>query len=100
MVAGAQGIELNSVDEMNKLDDLMMTSAGLYLAAPHPGGGCRMGENPKTSVVNFDHKVHGWHNLFVADSSVFPSSSSLDPSLTIMAFSYIAADRIMETLGV
>jgi len=50
-------------------------------------------------VVGFDHRVHGWNNLFVADSSVFPSSSSLDPSLTIMAFSYIAADRIMEALN-
>jgi len=99
MVAGAQGIELNSLNEMKKLDDLMMTSAGLYLAAPHPGGGCRMGQDPKTSVVGFDHRVHGWNNLFVADSSVFPSSSSLDPSLTIMAFSYIAADRIMESLN-
>jgi len=48
--------------------------------------------------VDFDHRVHGWNNLFVADSSVFPSSSSLEPSLTMMAFSYIAADRIKESL--
>ncbi len=49
-------------------------------------------------MVDFDHRVHGWNNLFVADSSVFPSSSSLEPSLTMMAFSYIAADRIKEGL--
>ncbi len=99
LVAGAQAIELTSVKQIKKLDDLQLTSAGLFLAAPHPGGGCRMGGDAKNSVVGFDHRVHGWNNLFVADSSVFPSSSSLDPSLTIMAFSYIAADRIMESLN-
>jgi len=98
LIAGAQGIELSSLSELNKLEDLQITSSGLFLGAPHPGGGCRMGEDQSNSVVNFNHQVHGWNNLFVADSSVFPSSSSLDPSLSIMAFSYIAADRIKQTL--
>jgi len=99
LIAGAQGIELSSLNELNKLDDLQITASGLFLGAPHPGGGCRMGEDQRNSVVNFKHQVHGWHNLFVADSSVFPSSSSLDPSLSIMAFSYIAAEHIRGTLG-
>jgi choline dehydrogenase-like flavoprotein len=43
--------------------------------------------------------VHGTDNLYVADSSVFPTSSSLDPSLTIMAFSYVAADQIRARLA-
>ncbi|MBV1919650.1 MAG: GMC family oxidoreductase [Pseudomonadales bacterium] len=98
LIAGVQGIELSSINEMKRLGDVMLTSAGLFLASPHPGGGCRMGEDPKISVVNSEHKVHGWDNLFVSDSSVFPSSSSLDPSLSIMGFSYIAADRIVENL--
>jgi len=100
LVAGLQGVSLNTIDEIQKLDDLNIEAGGLSMASPHPGGGCRMGEDPNLSVVNSDHQVHGWDNLFVSDSSVFPSSSSLDPSLTIMAFSYIAADRIKERLSV
>jgi len=68
------------------------------LAAPHPGGGARMGADPKTSVVDIEHRVHGTDNLFVADPSVFPSPPSVDPSLTIMAFSFLAADAVRAAL--
>lgn len=69
------------------------------LAAPHPGGGARMGRDATTSVVGSDHRVHDTDNLYVADPSVFPSPPSVDPSLTIMAFSYVAADAIAGALG-
>ena len=68
-------------------------------AAPHPGGGACMGADPKTSVVGFDHCVHGTDNLYVADPSVFPTAPSGDPSLSIMAFSFVAADTLHSTLG-
>lgn len=68
-------------------------------AAPHPGGGARMGEDPNTSVVASDHRVHGTDNLYVADPSVFPTPPSVDPSLSIMAFSFVAADAVRSVLG-
>lgn len=68
------------------------------LAAPHPGGAARMGRDARDSVVGFDHRVHGFDNLYVADPSVFPSPPSVDPSLTIMAFSFVAADAIDAAL--
>lgn len=77
---------------------LEITPASNTLAAPHPAGGARMGEDPKASVVGFDHRVHGTDNLFVADPSVFPSGPSVDPSLTIMAFSAVAARRVAEVV--
>ena len=95
IVAGHQGITLNSIDELNKLETLIIEAGGLFLGSPHPGGACRMGKDPQTSVVNSNHKVHGLKNVYVADSSVFPTSSALDPSLTIMGFSYIAAKHIL-----
>lgn len=98
LVAGHQGLRLRSRADLPVLETLQITAGGLYLSAPHPGGGCRMGENPADSVVNSDHRVHGTDNLYVSDSSVFPSSCSLDPSLTIMAFSAVAAGRIRESL--
>lgn len=66
----------------------------VVLAAPHPAGGCRMGRDPKTSVVGMDHRVHGFDNLFVSDPSVFPTAPSVDPSVSIMAFSYVAAEKV------
>lgn len=69
------------------------------LAAPHPGGGARMGKDETDSVVGYDHRVHGTDNLYVADPSVFPSPPSVDPSLTIMAFAYVAADAVHAGLG-
>ena len=68
------------------------------LAAPHPGGGTRMGADAATSVTGFDHRVHGTDNLYVADPSVLPTPPSVDPSLTILAFSLIAADVLHDRL--
>jgi len=63
-------------------------------AAPHPGGAARMGRDASDSVVGSDHRLHGSDNVYVADPSVFPTPPSMDPSLTIMAFSFVAADVI------
>jgi choline dehydrogenase-like flavoprotein len=68
-------------------------------AAPHPGGAARMGRDATDSVVGFDHRVHGTDNLYVADPSVFPSPPSVDPSVSIMAFSFVAADAVAAALG-
>lgn len=96
IIAGYQGITLKSEADLHRLDALTYRAGGLSMGAPHPGGGCRMGKDPAHSVVNSRHQVHGLDNVYVSDSSVFPSSSSLDPSLTIMAFSHIAAQHISE----
>lgn len=77
---------------------LAITPGNFVLAAPHPAGGARMGVDPRTSVVGMDHRVHGTDNLFVADPSVFPTAPSVDPSLTIMAFSCIAAGHVRAAL--
>jgi len=99
LVAGIQAITFESADQIDKLEELKFEAGGLFMASPHPGGGCRMGRSIESSVVDSKHRVHGFENLFVADSSVFPTSSSLDPSLTIMAFSYIAANHIAQYIN-
>ena len=58
-----------------------------------------MGRDPRTSVVAMDHRVHGTDNLFVADPSVFPTGPSVDPSVTIMAFSGVAAGHVWQAIG-
>lgn len=60
----------------------------------HACGTCRFGDTPRDSVVDADHRVHGVRNLYIADSSVFPSSGGINPSLTIAALSLRLADHL------
>lgn len=86
---------ITKADEIDKAALSLRVEPGNFVfAAPHPAGGARMGKDPGSSVVGFDHRVHGTDNLFVADPSVFPTAPSVDPSLTIMAFSCIAAKHV------
>jgi choline dehydrogenase-like flavoprotein len=51
----------------------------------HVQGGCRMGSDPERSVVNAHAESHDVRRLFVGDSSVIPTTLSVNPSLTIMS---------------
>ncbi len=67
-------------------------------APNHELGGCRMGRDPRTSVVNADCRTHDVPNLYVVDGSVFPSASEKNPTHTIMALAVRAAEHIAERL--
>jgi choline dehydrogenase-like flavoprotein len=62
----------------------------------HLLGTCRMGNDPKNSVVNADCRTHDVPNLYICDGSVFPTSTAVNPSLTIEAIAARTADRINE----
>ena len=49
----------------------------------HQMGGCAMGEDPRTSVVDSTLRYHGMDNLFVVDGSVFPTSLGVNPQESI-----------------
>jgi choline dehydrogenase-like flavoprotein len=87
-----------AADVDDAVDALDLRPGRNLLSAPHPGGACRMGTDASNSVVGLDNRVHGFENLYVTDSSVFPTGPSVDPSLTIMAFSHIAAGSIASAL--
>lgn len=65
----------------------------------HHMGTTRMHEDPKQGVVNADCRVHGIENLYIAGSSVFPTSSYVQPTLTIVALALRLADHIRQTLA-
>ena len=91
----AQDTRIERADQIEAaVRQLSIRPARNVLGAPHPGGGARMGASPRDSVVDHEHRVHGFDNLFVADPSVFPSPPSVDPSLTILAFSRVAAAAV------
>jgi choline dehydrogenase-like flavoprotein len=66
----------------------------------HQNGTARFGVDPKTSVLDVNCKAHDLDNLYVIDSSFFPSSTSSNPSLTIIANALRVADHLRERLGV
>ncbi|MEP6342779.1 MAG: GMC family oxidoreductase [Maricaulaceae bacterium] len=60
----------------------------------HQCGTLRMGDDPATSVVNADCRAHEVDNLYVVDTSVFVTSSAVNPALTCIANSLRVADKI------
>ncbi|MBK8754891.1 MAG: GMC family oxidoreductase [Candidatus Competibacteraceae bacterium] len=65
----------------------------------HACGTCRFGENPKESVLDPRNRAHGLGNLYVVDSSFFPSSGGTNPSLTIAANSLRVAEDLCGIRG-
>jgi choline dehydrogenase-like flavoprotein len=66
-------------------------------AGQHQAGTCRMGNDPKTSVVNKYCRVHDVDNLFVVDGSVHVTNGGFNPVLTIMAIAYYASEHMVKT---
>jgi choline dehydrogenase-like flavoprotein len=62
----------------------------------HLNGTARMGDDPRTSVVNADCRSWDIHNLWICDGSVFPTVGGVNPSLTIQAIACRTGDRIRE----
>jgi choline dehydrogenase-like flavoprotein len=62
--------------------------------AVHLLGTCRMGNDAKTSVINSDHRAHDVKNLFLCDGSSMVTSGRGQPTMTIEALAFRAADRI------
>jgi len=62
----------------------------------HLMGGCSFGTDPEKGVINPEFQVHGHKNIYVADSSVFPSAPGINPSLTIMALSQRLGEHLLK----
>jgi choline dehydrogenase-like flavoprotein len=60
----------------------------------HLLGTCRMGNDPATSVVDKYHRTHDVRNLFLCDGSSFVTSGRGQPTMTIQALAFRAADHI------
>ena len=64
----------------------------------HQAGTCRFGADPATSVLNTDCRAHEVDNLYVVDTSIFPSIGAVNPALTAMANSLRVGDHLLERL--
>jgi cholesterol oxidase len=83
------GVAITSTSEI--LFDLPMTA--------HCIGGCVMGKTAADGVIDVQHRVHGYHNLFVVDGAAVGANLGVNPSLTITALAERAMSFIPPKAG-
>jgi choline dehydrogenase-like flavoprotein len=65
----------------------------------HQAGTCRFGTDPAQSALNTDCRAHEVDNLYVVDTSFFPSIGAVNPALTAMANAVRVGDHLLERMG-
>jgi choline dehydrogenase-like flavoprotein len=65
----------------------------------HQAGTCRFGADPATSVLDENCKAHELDNLYVVDTSFFPSIGAVNPALTAMANALRVGDHMIERMA-
>ncbi|KNA17175.1 hypothetical protein SOVF_082580 [Spinacia oleracea] len=68
------------------------------VASAHQMGSCKMGVDPRTSVVNQRGESWEVEGLYLADSSVFPTALGVNPMVTVQAISYCTTQSVLEYL--
>jgi choline dehydrogenase-like flavoprotein len=93
----ARELGRSGIGRMKLADALLADDDGWpadVIGGRHHMGTTRMHADPKRGVVDGDGRVHGVENLFVAGSSVFPTSGSANPTLTVVALALRLADHL------
>lgn len=85
---------LNNDGETSKIDTMIKNNDDVILGSAHPQGGNIMCDDATQGVVNSRFEVHGMKNLFIADTSVWPSNIFTNCQATTMAMSKYAASLI------
>jgi hypothetical protein len=89
---------VHSVEELRKLEPSKVRARDLKLSAYHPMGTARMGENPQSAVVDSYGRSFACEGLYVCDASVLPSSTAVNPQMTIMATAHRIGRRLAADL--
>lgn len=89
----AEMLEMAGFKDINTYDDIGGMGLGI-----HEMGTARMGNDPKTSVLNKYNQVHDCKNVYVTDGAFMTSSACHNPSLGYMAFTARAANHAAEEL--
>ena len=83
-----------SLEQVNELDEIVHDNTDIGLHTSHPQGGNAISRDPAKGVIDERFGIHGIENVFVCDASVFPSSVTVNPQLTVMALADYAAAGI------
>lgn len=90
---------LETEREIQRFRETPIAARDYFLTSFHPLGTCKMGRDPKTSVVNLQQETHDVQNLYIVDGSSVPGAPAVNPQITIMAVATRAAEGIAERLG-
>jgi choline dehydrogenase-like flavoprotein len=83
-----------SLEEVDELDEIVRDNTDIGLHTSHPQGGNAISRDRAKGVADERFRVHGTENVYVCDASVFPSSVTVNPQLTVMALADYAAAGI------
>lgn len=83
-------------DQLHLVENAPLDPRVYFGILSHLFGGCTMGADPSTSVVDGQGRVHGYERLVVADASVIPTVLGVNPQHTIMGLSRHFAERLTE----
>jgi choline dehydrogenase-like flavoprotein len=84
----------SSKRELRKLRELIKDDRDILLGTGHPMGGNALAASPQDGVIGPDFRVFGYHNLYVADASVFPTATMVNPQLSVMTMAQYASQLI------
>jgi choline dehydrogenase-like flavoprotein len=92
---------------LDKTTELMEVAGAQRITGDYPENGqegnvhllgtCRMGDDPASSVIDRNHRCHDVPNLFLCDGSSLVTSGRGQPTMTIMALAFRAADQIIQS---
>ena len=88
-------IFIRNASELSRLDEANYGPFEHGIFSAHQMGGCAMSGSPDRGVVDTDHRVRGWDDLYVVDGSVLPTALGVNPSETIYALAHRAASRLV-----
>lgn len=92
----SEPVVVKSEADLAKIDAAPLGPNRIAIITAHLMGGCRLGNDPATSVVRPDLRHHTVENLYVVDGSIFPTSLGVNPSLSIYGFATWAAKAVAE----
>jgi choline dehydrogenase-like flavoprotein len=90
------GMRPVDADAFRRLDLERIPARRFECSSQHPLGSCRMGADPRSSVVDPDGQAWDVQDLYVADGSIVPTSLGVNPQLTIMAMATRIAWKLRE----
>lgn len=87
-------LEFTRPEQLDELDAVVRDNTDINLSSAHPQGGNAISRDPAKGVVDERFRVHGASGLYACDASVFPSSITVNPQLTVMALAEYASGLI------
>lgn len=84
---------------LKKVKKMKLKHFAATLGNAHQMGSCRMGTSSKTSVVDEDGKLWESDNVYVMDTSIFPTALGVNPMLTVLSISHMLSTRLTNQLS-